>query len=79
MTYFKHKNIHYYMSLPYTTVVEKRDDDRGPYYVAKVLELPYCLIHSDTPEEAISELETVKKDWLEDCIERCIPIPEVKV
>ncbi len=71
----KKKDLNYYLSLPYTTVVEKRDDVRGPYYIARVLELPHCLIHGDTPEEAVSELDSVKRDWLEDCIERGIPIP----
>jgi predicted HicB family RNase H-like nuclease len=72
----KKKDLNYYLSLPYTTVVEKRDDGRGPYYVARVLELPHCLIHGDTPEEAVSELASVKRDWLEDCLERGVHIPE---
>jgi antitoxin HicB len=72
----KKKDLAYYLGLPYTTVVEKRDDGHGAYYVARVLELPHCLIHGDTPEEAVSELADVKKDWLEDCLERGIHIPE---
>jgi antitoxin HicB len=71
------KDLNYYLSLPYTSVVEKKDDGRGSYYVAKILELPHCQIHGDTPEEAIFELASVKRDWLEDCMERGIPIPEV--
>ena len=74
----KKKDLNYYLILPYTTVVGKRDDGSGLYYVARVLELPHCLIHGDTPEEATSDLDSVKRDWLEDCIERGIPIPEVK-
>ncbi len=72
----KKKDLNYYLTLPYTTVVEKRDDGQGPYYVARILELPHCLIHGDTPEEAVSELSDVKRDWLEDCLERRIHIPE---
>lgn len=70
------KNLAYYLGLPYTTVVEKRDDGQGPYFVARVLELPHCLIHGESPEEAVSDLAEVKKDWLADCLERGIHIPE---
>ena len=66
----KKKDLNYYLRLPYATVVEKRNDGQGTYYVARALELPHCLIHGDTPEEAMNELDSVKKEWLEDCIER---------
>jgi len=72
----KRKDLEYYLGLPYTTVVEKRNDGQGPYYVARVLELPHCLIHGGSPEEAVSDLAGVEKDWLEDCLERGIHIPE---
>jgi len=56
--------IEYYAQLPYTTVVE-RVEDQGVYYVARVLELEGLVMTGDTPEEAVAELESVRKEWIE--------------
>jgi antitoxin HicB len=72
------KNIEYYAKLPYTILVERWDDGKGVYYVARVAELPHCLIHGDTPEEAIREIEEVKRDWIESNLKRGFKIPEPK-
>ncbi len=69
------KNLEYYKKLPYTVIVE-RHDDQGIYWVARVVELPHCLIHGDTPEEAIKEIEEVKLDWIKSNLEDGLPIPE---
>ncbi|OGN87753.1 MAG: hypothetical protein A2158_07095 [Chloroflexi bacterium RBG_13_46_14] len=58
----------YYAQLPYTIVVE-RVDDQGVYYVARILELDGLIMTGDTPEEAVSELETVKREWIESSLE----------
>jgi predicted RNase H-like HicB family nuclease len=55
--------VKYYSELPYTTVVE-RSDDQGVYYVARVLELEGLMMTGDTPEEAVAELESVKPEWI---------------
>jgi predicted HicB family RNase H-like nuclease len=70
------KKIEYYSKLPYTVIVEQWDDGKGPYWVAKIAELPHCLIHADTPEEAIKEIQDVKMDWIKSNLERGLPIPE---
>ena len=70
------KELEYYDQLPYTIVLEKWDDNGEPYWVARVLELPHCLIHGSTPEEAISEIQEVKKDWIKSNLERGLKIPE---
>ncbi len=70
------KGLEYYAKLPYTVIVEQWDDGEGPYWVARVAELPHCLIHADTPEEAIREIEEVKLDWIKSNLERGLPIPE---
>ena len=57
--------VKYYSSLPYTITIEKDDDGRGPYYVARVLELPDLIMTGDTPEEAIRELEDEKPEYIE--------------
>jgi predicted HicB family RNase H-like nuclease len=53
----------YYANLPYTITIERRDD-QGAYYVARVVELPDLLMTGVTPEEAVAELESVKKEWI---------------
>jgi predicted RNase H-like HicB family nuclease len=69
------KDLDYYSKLPYTIVLEKYDD-QGTYWVARVLELPHCLIHGDTPEEALKEIEEVKMEWIESNLEDGLPVPE---
>lgn len=69
------KDLEYYKKLPYTIILEKYDD-QGTYWVARVAELPHCLIHGDTPEEAVKEIEDVKLDWIQSNLEDGLPIPE---
>lgn len=70
------KELGYYAKLPYTVIVEQWDDGKGPYWVARIAELPHCLVHGDTPEEATREIQEVKMDWLKSNLERGLPIPE---
>jgi predicted RNase H-like HicB family nuclease len=70
------KELKYYAKLPYNVIVEQWDDGKGPYWVARIVELPHCLIHADTPEEAIKEIQEVKMDWIKSNLERGLPIPE---
>jgi antitoxin HicB len=69
------KDLEYYSKLPYTIILE-RHDDQGTYWVARVAELPHCLIHGNTPEEAIREIEDVKIDWIKSNLEDGLPVPE---
>jgi antitoxin HicB len=70
------KGLEHYAKLPYTVIVEQWDDGEGPYWVARIAELPHCLIHADTPEEAIKEIQDVKMDWIRSNLERGLHIPE---
>lgn len=70
------KDLKYYASLPYSVIVEQWDDGKGPYWVARIAELPHCLIHADTPEQAVKEIKEVKLDWIKSNLERGLPIPE---
>lgn len=70
------RDLEYYAKLPYTVIVEQWDDGDGPYWVARIAELPHCLIHADTPEEAIKEIQEVKTDWIKSDLERRLPVPE---
>jgi predicted HicB family RNase H-like nuclease len=70
------KDIKYYEGLPYNVIVEQWDDGKGPYYVARIAELPHCLISADTPEDAVKEIQEVKIDWIRSNLERGRPVPE---
>lgn len=70
------QKLEYYCNLSYTIIVERWDDGEGPYWLARVVELPHCIIHGDTPEEAVSEIEEVKRDWIKSNLERGLNIPE---
>ena len=75
----KKKDLNYYYALPYRVILETWDDGNGMYYVARIAELPHCMIHGSTPEEAVKEIEEVKRDWLKSNFERGIKIPEPQV
>ena len=70
------KELEYYAKLPYTVIIEQCDDGGGAYWVARIAELPHCLIHADTPEEAIKEIQEVKMGWIKSNLERGLPVPE---
>lgn len=70
------KELEYYAKLPYTVIVEQWDDGGAPYWVARIAELPHCLIHADTPEDAIKEIQEVKMDWIASNLKRGLHIPE---
>ena len=70
------KELEYYAKLPYTVIIEQWDDGEGPYWVARIAELPHCLIHADTPEEVIKEIQEIKMDWIKSNLERGLRIPE---
>ena len=70
------KDLEYYTKLPYNIIIEMWDDGEGPYWVARIVELPHCLIHGDTPGEAIAEIEEVKRDWIKSNLERGLKIPK---
>lgn len=72
------KNLDYYAKLPYTIILEQHDDADIPYWVARVAELPHCLITGETPVEALKEIEEVKLEWIESNLEDGLPVPEPK-
>ena len=68
------KKVDYYIGLPYTIAVERRDD-QGTYYVARYIELPHLVMTGDTAEEAVRDLEAEKREWFEFNIEKGNKIP----
>ena len=73
------KEVEAYANLPYTVTVEPQDDGNGIYYVARVVELPDLFMTGETREEALKDLEAVKKEWIQTYLElgNKIPVPLV--
>lgn len=67
------KDIIYYMSLPYTTIL--RPDEEGDF-VARIEELPGCVAHGANHTEALESLREAQQLWIEDCLESGQPVPE---
>jgi len=70
------KELKHYMSLPYTITLKRGSGDGEKYWVARVVELPHCLTHGATPEEALKDIEDAKREWLKSNLEDGLPIPE---
>ena len=68
------KNLEYYLKLPYTTSIKRGEGNK--YWVARAVELPHCMTHGHTAEEALEDLEDAKREWLDSNLERNLPIPE---
>lgn len=69
------KDLGYYLSLPYTTIL--RRDDEGDV-IARIEELQGCIAHGKDETEALSNLADMKQLWIEDCLEAGEEIPEPK-
>ena len=65
-----------YAKQPHTIVVEPWDDGEGEYWVARVVEFPHCMIDGQTPQEAVEEIQNVKREWIRSNLERGLSIPE---
>ncbi|WP_274307511.1 type II toxin-antitoxin system HicB family antitoxin [Solibacillus daqui] len=66
------KDLHYYLSLPYTFQVRKTESG----YWANVKELDGCHTPADTIQEAYTDLEKVLRDHIEIKLGFSDPIPE---
>lgn len=51
-------------------------DDDG--YIADIPDLEFCSAFGQTPAEALKEVETAKRAWLETALAEGKPIPEPK-
>jgi antitoxin HicB len=70
------KDMEYYMRLPYTIALKRGVGDGAEYWIARVLELPHCMTHGTTPEEALGDIEDAKREWLKANITSGLPVPE---
>lgn len=72
------KDINYYLSLPYNIYLQSISEEDGGGWLARIEELEGCIADGETPNEAISNLESAKRDWIEFCLEEGLDIPEPK-
>jgi len=69
-------NVSYYMSLPYTFIVQPHQDEDELYYIGKVLELDGCMADGDTGAQALENLREAMVGWIETKIANGFQIPE---
>ncbi len=64
-----------YIDLPYTTILK---EDAGGNFIASVKELKGCVVVGGSQSESLEKLESMKRLWLESCIEDGdeVPLPE---
>lgn len=70
------RDLEYYLRLPYTITIKRGTGGGDEYWVARVIELPHCLTHGDTTEEALRDVEDAKKEWIKSNLEDGLPVPE---
>ncbi len=70
------KNLEYYLQLPYPILLTPLSDDDGGGWMASIPLLFGCWADGETQAEALSELEVVKRLWLEVSLEANHSIPE---
>ena len=68
--------MNYYLSLPYSKVIVKRDDEDGVHYIGKVLEIDGCMGDGETEALAIESLNDSLEVILESMLEHGDHIPE---
>lgn len=68
------KDLEYYKKLNYKMVFEYNRQDN--VYVVRFPDLPGCIAHGETPEEALQYAIKVKNDWIEEAFESNWPVPE---
>jgi antitoxin HicB len=68
-----HKDLAYYMALPYT--IQLTPDVDG-YWFAEIPLLDGCLTNGESQADALLMIEDAKRAWLTVVLELGIPIPE---
>jgi predicted RNase H-like HicB family nuclease len=61
----------------YSMVIKWSEEDDA--YIVTVPELPGCITHGDTYEEAVHQGEDAIETWIDGCLAWGYPIPEPRV
>ena len=67
-----------YVKLPYTRVVQERNDDTGHYFYGKILELDGCQSTGETLEDLYMNLNEAMEGYIETKLEHGFQVPEPK-
>lgn len=70
------KTLDYYMKLNYPVEITKIPEDDGGGYLAAISLLRGCMSDGETPDEAFQNIMDAKQEWLQNMLERKMPIPE---
>ena len=70
------KDFNYYMSLNYPVEISVIPEDEGGGYLASIPLLPGCMTDGETVEEASTNLQDAKREWIIDMLDRGLPINE---
>lgn len=70
------KDLEYYLGLPYTVILKRGTGDGKEYWIARVSELPHCMTHGATAEEALKDIEDAMREWLKSNLDASLTIPE---
>lgn len=71
----EHKDIEYYLQLPYPILLHEITDEGEKYWIAEIPDLPGCKSHGSTIEGAVKSVEEAKKDWILDTLEEGEEVP----
>jgi predicted RNase H-like HicB family nuclease len=70
------KSLEYYLGLDYPMELTHESDDGGSYWAAEIIDLPGCVSHGDTADEAVENLNQAKQLWIEDHLANGYMVPE---
>lgn len=70
------KDLNYYLSLNYASEISVIPEDEGGGYLAYISLLPGCMTDGETVEEAYTNLQDAKREWIIDMLDRGLPINE---
>ena len=70
------KDFNYYMSLNYPVEISVIPEDEGGGYLACIPLLPGCMTDGETVEEAYTNLQDAKREWIIEMLDRGLPINE---
>lgn len=74
----KKKNVEYYMNLPYAIELQRIAEEEGGGFYISIPLLKGCMTDGETIEEAYGNLQDAQREWIENMLERKMPIPEPK-
>ncbi len=70
------KKAKYYEHIDYPIKLQTDSDDHGTYWVAELPDLPGCMTHGHTKEEALANVDDAKNSWIYSALSLEVPIPE---